>query len=479
MTDICKKTDNEWLARKRKGISDPRSDIMKPEKETISFARAMKLSRNESTELFGRHVNQPLASLLKLANGDMRFSRAEGIFLYDEGDRPYMDFTAGYGALNLGHNPQEVIAAVHEAQKLPAVLLVGFNPLMGALGKTLAAILPGDLSVAVFGSGGAEAVEIAMKTARASTGRQKFVSCVNGYHGLSLGALSVCGSEKFRTLVAPLLAHCELIPFGDLEELEKALQGKDAAAFILEPLQGEGGAVVPPTGYLNGAAELCRKYGTLFVLDEIQTGFGRTGKMFALEHDQVLPDIVTLSKSLGSGVVPISVSVTSKEVWTKAFGSRDKFDLTISTFAGNPAACAAALKTIEILQRDNIPDRTRTLGDYARDRLRGLKTKHELIKEIRGRGLLLGIELETAGPFSKTMEQNLSVMVISALLHRHNILTSYYDFSPAVIRFEPPLTVTAEQIDAAVDALDKVLSMGKKGIALSFGKTAIGSMLRH
>jgi putrescine aminotransferase len=452
---------------------------MKPGKEIIAFDRAMKLSRNESTELFGRYVNHPLASLLKLANGDMRFSRAEGVYLYDERERPYMDLTAGYGALNLGHNPKEVIEAVHEAQKLPAVLLVGFNPLMGALGKTLAAILPGDLSVAVFGSGGAEAVENAMKTARAGTGRHKFVSCLNGYHGLSFGALSVCGSERFRMTVAPLLEHCELIPFGDLEVLEQALRGKDVAAFIVEPVQGEGGAVVPPQGYLNGAAELCRKYGTLLVFDEIQTGFGRTGKMFAMEHDQVIPDIVTLSKSLGSGVVPVSVSVTSEEVWKKAFGSRDRFDLTISTFAGNPAACAAALRTIEILQRDSIPDRARALGDYAGGRLHGLKTKHELIREIRGRGLLLGIELETSGPFSKTMEQNLSVMVISELIHRHNILTSYFDFSPTVIRFEPPLTVTTEQIDKAVDALDKVLSMGKKAIAISFGKTAIGSMLSH
>jgi len=452
---------------------------MKTENEIITFERAMKLSRKESTELFGRYVNHTLASLLKLANSDMRFSRADGIYLYDEDDQPYMDFTAGYGALNLGHNPKEVIEAVHQAQKLPAVLLVGFNPLLGALGKTLASILPGDLSVSIFGSGGAEAVENAMKTARASTGRQKFVSCKNGYHGLTFGALSVCGSKSFRKTVAPLLKHCELIPFGDLQALEEALQSEDVAAFIVEPVQGEGGAVVPPNGYLKGAAELCKKYGTLLVFDEIQTGFGRTGKMFAMEHDHVIPDIVTLSKSLGSGVVPISVSVTSEKVWMNAFGSRDKFDLTISTFAGNSAACAAALKTIEILQRDGTHDHASALGDYARDRLQWLKTKHELIKEIHGRGLLLGIELETTGPFSKTMEQNLSVMIISELLHKHNILTSYFDFSPTVIRFEPPLIVTTEQIDEAVDALDKVLSMGKKGIAMSFGKTAIASILHH
>ncbi|MCJ7482900.1 MAG: aspartate aminotransferase family protein [Thermodesulfovibrionales bacterium] len=452
---------------------------MKPEEQIMTFDRAMNLSRHEATELFRRHINHPLASLLKLGNVDMRFTKAEGIYLYDEEGQRYMDLTAGYGALNLGHNPKEVIKAVNEAQKLPAVLLVGHNPLMGALGKTLASILPGDLSVAIFGSGGAEAIENAMKTARASTGREKFVSCVGGYHGLSFGALSVCGSERFRMTVAPLLEHCELIPFGELKALEQTLQGKEVAAFIVEPVQGEGGAVVPPKGYLKGAADLCRKFGTLLIFDEIQTGFGRTGKMFAMEHDDVIPDIVTLSKSLGSGVVPISVSVTSEEIWMKAFGSRDRFDLIISTFAGNPAACAAALKTIEIMQRDDIPDHARALGDYARNKLQNLKTKHKLVKKIRGNGLLLGIELETAGLFSGTMEHNLSIMVMGELLHKHNILTSYYDFDPKVIRFEPPLIVTTEQIDEAVDALDKVLSRGKQAIALSFGKTAIGSMLRH
>jgi putrescine aminotransferase len=237
--------------------------------------------------------------------------------------------------------------------------------------------------------------------------------------------------------------------------------------------------VVPPRGYLKGAAELCRRFGTLLILDEIQTGFGRTGRMFAMEHDGVIPDIVTLSKSLGSGVVPVSASVTSEKVWMKAFGSRDRFDLTISTFAGNPAACAAGLKTIEILQRDGIPDRARELGEYAQGKLRELKAKHDLIRDIRGRGLMLGIELETAGMFSKTMEQYLPIMVLSELIHKHHILTSYCDFSPTVIRFEPPLIVTTQQIDEAVAALDAVLSRGKAALSLSFGKTALGSLLRH
>jgi putrescine aminotransferase len=439
----------------------------------------MRLSRDESTGLFRKHVNPPMAGLLKLADADRRYTRAEGIHLYDDEGRAYMDLMAGYGSLNLGHNPKEVIEAVDAARNLPAVLLVGFNPLMGALGSALASVLPGDLSVSIFGSGGAEAVEYALKTARACTRRKKFISCVRAYHGLSFGALSVCGSRRYREALAPLLEHCELIPFGDLEALEQKLQGKDVAGFIVEPIQGEGGAVVPPAGYLKRAETLCRKFGTLMILDEIQSGFGRTGRMFAMDHEGVVPDIVTLSKSLGSGVVPVSASVTTEEIWKRAYGSREKFDLTISTFSGNPAACAGALKTIEIMERDNIPERARELGDHARRKLEDLKAQHTLVRAIRGWGLLLGIELDTSGLLSGMLEEDLSMIIISRLLNRHAMLTSYYDFAPGVIRFEPPLIVTREQIDKAVDAFDRVLSEGKTALMVSFGKTALGSMFRR
>ena len=337
---------------------------------------------------------------------------------------------------------------------------------------------PANCPVSIFGSGGAEAVEHALKTARACTGRKKFLSCIGAYHGLSFGALSVCGSLKYRNELAPLLEHCELIPFDDLEALEHKLHGRDFAAFIVEPIQGEGGAVVPAQGYLKGAERLCRKYGTLLILDEIQTGFGRTGAMFAMEHEGVVPDIVTLSKSLGSGVVPVSVSVTTEAIWKQAFGTRGRFDLTISTFSGNPAACAAALKTIEIMRRDGIPERAKSLGDYARGRLEDLKARHRLIKSIRGRGLMLGIEIETSGLIGGLLEREWSTMIASELLNRHDILTSYYDLDPHVLRFEPPLVITREQIDTAVDALDKVFSRGRSALLASSGLTAVKAMVK-
>lgn len=452
---------------------------MKPHSSKLTFEQALVLSRGQASELYGRHVNPFLGRLLRTTNTDIRFNRAEGIYLYDAGGRPYLDFSAGYGALNLGHNPSEVLAAVREAQKLPAVLLVGFNPLVAALGATLSAILPGDLSVAIFGSGGAEAVEHALKTAYLSTGRSKFLSCLGGYHGLSLGALSVCGARRFHSALAPLINHGALIPFGDLDALYRELRDSDIAAFIVEPVQGEGGAVVPPNGYLKGAEELCHRFGTLLILDEIQTGFGRTGRMFALEHEGVVPDIVTLSKSLTAGVVPLSASVTSGSVWKKAFGSLEKFDLTISTYSGNAAACGASLKTIEIMEREGLPERARQMGDYARRKLEALEAKHELVAGIRGQGLMLGIELSKKTMLSGVMEDSLAMMIMSELLSKYAILTAYYDFAPRVLRFEPPLIVTSGEIDAAVDALDRVLSMGIRDLALSFGKTALGSLFRR
>lgn len=444
----------------------------------MTFEEAIKSTRRNSIELFKKHVNPELAGLLKLANIDKRYIRAEGIYMYDDEGKTYLDFSAGYGALNLGHNPPEILEAVRKASSLPSILLDGYNPLMCALAANLSELLPGDLTITSFGSGGAEAVELALKTARAYSHRKRFISCHNAYHGLTFGALSVGGTTRYRKVFGPLLEHCEAIPFGDLKSLEQELREGDVAAFIVEPIQGEGGAVVPPSGYLKGAEELCHKYGALLILDEIQTGFGRTGKLFALEYDGVAPDIVLLSKSLSAGVIPISVSVTTEEIWKKAFGARDRFDLTISTFGGNPAACAAALKTIEITLREDLPGRAAEMGLYSKEKLELLRSKCSFIKEIRGEGLMLGIELNPPRLAGAAMRENLAPMVISHLLNNYGIHTPYYEFATTVLRFEPPLTVTKDQIDKALDALDATLSKGTVGLFAAFGKSALGRMIK-
>jgi putrescine aminotransferase len=394
--------------------------------------------------------------------------------LFDEAGRRYLDFTAGYGSLNLGHNPSEVLEAVARARSLPAVMLVGYNPLMGAVASNLARLLPGGLDVTSFGNGGAEAVETALRTAMAATGKRRLLSCDGAYHGLSLGAMSVCGADKYCEAVGRFTEHCQRVPFGDLEALEAALRKDDVAAFIVEPVQGEGGAVVPPQGYLKGAEEACRRHGTLLIVDEIQTGFGRTGRMFAVEHEGVEPDIITLSKSMGSGVVPVSVSVTRRDIWDRAFGSRDRFDMVVSTFGGNPAACAAALKTMEVMVRDRVPERAAELGGYARRRLEEVASRHGSVRRVQGKGLLLGLSL---GKEDGRGAGNMPAMVISRLLNKHGIATSYYDLDPDVVRFEPPLIATREHLDEAVAALDETLGKGALGLGLSFGASAMSRTL--
>lgn len=439
--------------------------------DIMTLEEALEIGRVEAADLFAEHVNPAEGKLFKLVDMDKRYVSAEGVYLFDDSGRSYMDLTAGYGSLNLGHNPKEVIEASNRVRALPAVLIAGFNPLMGALGLTLSRLLPGELSVCSYGNGGAEGVEMALKTARSSTRRRRLVSCLNGYHGLTFGALTVSKCNTYCETLGRFSECCEFVPFGDLNALEKALKGDDVAAFIVEPVQGEGGANVAPDGYLRGAKELCQRHGTLLILDEIQTGFGRTGKMFAMEHDGVIPDIVVLSKSLASGVMPISVSVTTPEIWDAAYGKDERFDLVISTFGGNPPACAAALKTIEVMLRDDIPSKADKLGEYAKKRLSELRDRHDTIKAVRGRGLLLGLELEARGLGGKLAGDNYVAMVISRLLNGHGILTAYYDLCKTVVRFEPPLVITKEQIDQAIDAIDKTLGSSTLGLAGALGKT--------
>ncbi|HET6437290.1 MAG TPA: aspartate aminotransferase family protein [Anaeromyxobacter sp.] len=445
----------------------------------LSFEEALARSGREAFDAFASHVSPIGAGLLRRANMDKRYTRAEGPYLYDEAGRPYLDLTAGCGALGLGHNPPEVLDAVQRARSHPAVLIMGYSPLQGALAEALASLLPGELSVACFGNGGAEAVELALRTARAATRRRRFLFCEGGYHGLSLGAMSVSGSPRYRQAFGPLLEPCASVPFGDLGALEGRLADGDVAAFIIEPVQGEGGAVVPPEGFLAAAGEACRAHGALLIVDEIQTGFGRTGRLFAIEHDGVVPDVVVLSKSLSAGVVPTSVCVTTPEIWDRAFGTRDRFDLTISTFGGNPAACAASLKAIEITLRQDLAGRARILGERARAGLEELAKRHETVKAIRGRGLLLGVELRPPASVSALgMQDDYVALVASCLLNDRGILTTWFDLAPAVLRFEPPLIVTEQEIDQAIEALDHVLGLGAGRLALSLGKGTLSRMFK-
>ncbi len=457
--------------------------------EFISLSDALKQNREQVIESHKSYLNSWLATMLRLLDFDKQFVKAEGIHVWDSEGNQYLDFLGAYGALNLGHNHPRILAALEQVRELPNLLQASLGTMAGVLANNLAVVTPGNLNRSFFGNSGAEAVEGALKLARAATGRQDVIYCDGSFHGKTLGALSVTGREKYQKAFQPLLPGCTSVPFGNLEALESKLEQKTAAAFIAEPIQGEGGIILPPEGYLSGARELCSRYGTLLIIDEIQTGLGRTGEMFACQHEGVIPDILCLAKSLGGGVMPIGVYISTDEVWGKAYGSIDKALLHTSTFGGNTWATAAAVETLEVIYDENLPKKANDSGIYLLDGLQKLKEKYPLIKEVRGRGLMLGIEFSqpeglaakaSFGLVNKLSEEYLGSMIAGELLNKYQIITAYTLNNPNVIRLEPPLNVTREQIDDLLRALEEILSSHKGffSVAASGAKTTIKSLFR-
>jgi len=386
-------------------------------------------------ELYRRHLNRSLADLLRFMGFEAIEVRGQGATVYDTAGNEYIDCLAGFGALSMGHAPQPIVdAVVDQAQKLPLSTRLLFSAPEAELAAQLARITPGDLQYTFFCNSGAEAVEGALKLARFHTKRTKIVGAIGGFHGKTFGALSASGRDVYKAPFQPLVPDFAHVPYGDIEALDRAVDERTAAV-ILEPIQGEAGVIIPPQGYLRQARELCTERGALLILDEVQTGMGRTGKNFAAEHEGVVPDIMTLGKALGGGVMPIGAFVGTPAVWTM-------FDenplLHSSTFGGNPLACRAGLAAIDMLERENLAARAAELGGYFLAKLRQLARRYpQLIEEVRGRGLLIGVSFADA---------DVGGMVIAALAARR-VLAAYMLNNPKVVRFEPPLTIAREEID--------------------------------
>lgn len=436
-------------------------------------------SHSKTMELYRNYLNPGFAKLLSLIGFDKVYKKAEGCVITDDEGRQYLDFLGGYGAINIGHNHPHVIEALEKVKNKPNILQAGINPYAAALAANLALLTEGVLTRVFFGNSGAEAVEGALKLARIASGKSRVVYCRNSFHGKTMGALSVTGREKYRRYFEPLLAGCDEVEYGNLEELEnKFLQG-DAGAFIVEPVQGEGGIIVPPKGYLKEVRRLCDKYEVLLILDEIQTGFGRTGKMFAYMHEDIEPDILCIAKSLGGGIMPIGAYITRNEIYQKAYGSGDRCLLHTSTFGGNTYACAAALAAIEVICSEELAKKAAEKGIYLLTKLEWLKNRYDIIREVRGKGLMIGLEFNNH--FSKMlnlltngMVENLSSeyyasLVAGKLLNEHNILTAYTLNNPNVIRVEPPLTMSTEQLDRLTDALQEIFSQNRGFLRMAAG----------
>jgi putrescine aminotransferase len=356
-------------------------------------------SAHPGVQQYARHVNPAFVKLLGLLRYGRALVKARDIWIWDHEGRKYLDALASYGAVNIGHNHPRLLARLQRHLGDDALNFVHVGPSVhaGALARRLTELAGEPLEIAWFTSSGAEAVEAGMRLARAATRRRGFLYCQGGYHGTSLGTLSIMGHDRLRRPFEPLLRDCRAVPFGDIGALRQALRPRRAAALVIDPGLCEAGVRFAPAGYLAEAQELCRRHGTLLILDEIQTGLGRTGELFAYHSESVVPDILILAKSLSGGIAPIGATLTSAAIHDRAFGRMDRCDMQFSTFGGNSFSCVAALETLDIIADQGLVANSRERGREILDGLRARLGSHPLVRDIRGRGLLIAIELDAAG----------------------------------------------------------------------------------
>lgn len=401
----------------------------------------------ETMEKYAEYVNPTLVTATRFAGfGDVEME-ASGTIVTDCSGNKYIDCLGGFGVFSLGHRHPEVVAAVKDQlDRMPLATRTFFNKPLADLGELIAKITPGNLQYIFVCNSGTEAVEGALKAARMCTKRTDFISTVGGFHGKTMGSLSATGRDVYKTPFEPLIPGFTHVPFGDASAVEKAISDKTAAV-IVEPIQGEGGIHVPPDDYLPRLREICTKHGALLILDEVQTGLGRTGKMFACEHWGVVPDIMCLAKALGGGVMPIGAFVGTPGVWEAVF--REHPLIHTSTFGGNPLACRAAIAAITVTLREDLATRAARLGVDFIAKLRAVKEKHpKALTDVRGLGLMIGVEFALA---------DVGELVMNGLARR-GVIAAYTLNNMKVIRFEPPLIITEAEIDKAVTAFDESIA---------------------
>lgn len=372
--------------------------------------------------------------------------RGEGCYIWDHEGRRFLDCLGSYGCFSLGHRHPKVVEAVK--RQLDQMGLSGkafFSKPAADLAQELAQLAPGSLEYTFFSNSGTEAVEAALKIAKGTTGRAKIVSTEGSYHGKTIGALACTGRDKYRKKFEPLMPGVVFVPYGDSAAAAAEIDDR-TAAMIVEPIQGEGGIIVPPDGYLRDLRKACDKAGALLIFDEVQTLLGRTGYWFGCNHDDVAPDLMTLAKALGGGILPIGATMGTQELWEKMFN--DNPLAHTSTFGGNPMACTAGLATLQVMREEGLVERSQVQGQKLRAGLDSVRAAHtDLLKEVRGRGLMIGVEF--------TMDE-VGELVIAQMLKR-GLCAAYTLGNPRVMRFEPPLIISDSQIDFAVEVFGEAV----------------------
>jgi ornithine--oxo-acid transaminase len=423
----------------------------------------------EALDLHAQTVNPQFVRLLRTIGFDRRWARAEGAYLWDADGNRYLDVLGGFGMFNVGRNNPCIREALVEAMELerPGSVQLGVDVLPALLAEQLLRLAPPSVERVLFTSSGAESVEAAIKLARAATGRGGVLSLEHAFHGLTLGALSATADPAFTTRFGPLLPGFEKVAC-DLNALERRLRAEDVALFIAEAVQGKG-VNLPPAGYLEGAQALCRRYGTLFCVDEVQTGFGRTGRMLALDHWGLEPDLITVAKSLSGGYVPVGALLMSSQVYDGVFDSLPNAVSHGSTFAPNDLAMVAGLATLRELDEQGLVDRSARLGELLLERTRGFVDRFEVVRDVRGLGLMWAIEFEEPPGGSRTWKLLERIqpglfaqLVIVPLFRDHRILSQVAGHGLNVLKAIPPLVVTEEDVDWFASALEDTIARAEK-----------------
>lgn len=443
----------------------------------------------ERGTLHSRYLNEQLVRVLKTIGFDVGFRRGQGQYLYDRQDQKYLDLLSGFGVFAIGRNHptlRQALTSVLDSD-LPNLVQMDVSVLAGLLAERLIKFVP-YLEKVFFANSGTECVEAAIKFARGATGRPGILYMGHAYHGLSYGSLSLTDDKNFRTGFEPLLPGCTSVPFSDIAELERALATRQYAAFIFEPIQGKG-VNIPDDAFLPEAAALCRKYGTLLVADEIQTGMGRTGKFLAVEHWNVEPDMVLLSKSLSGGHVPVGTLLTRKAIFDKIFDRMDRAVVHGSTFSKNDLAMAAGIATLEVIEQERLVENAARLGARIQNAFTAMIQKHELVKDVRGKGLMIGIEFGQPKSFAlkaswnvlETASAGLFCQLITIPLFKdHKVLTQVSGHASHTIKILPPLMITEEDCEWIETSFDSVIASAHRvpGAVWSLGKTLVDNAMR-
>jgi ornithine--oxo-acid transaminase len=439
----------------------------------FDLGKLIEINQGKQLSLLSQYMNPQMAKVLKLLGFDPVYVKGQGSHLWDAAGNDYLDMQAGFGVFALGRSHPKIKQAIMDFLEMdsPNLIKMGAQLPAGLLAKKLIdEYAPPGIDTVFFCNSGAEAVDGALKFAHAFTGKKRFLYCDHSFHGLSIGALSINGCPEFRSDYEAILSGGIGIPFNDTLRLETELSKGDVAAFVFEPVIGHG-VFIPNDDFLPCARELCSRYGTLLIADEVQTGLGRTGKFFACDHWNVTPDIIAISKSLSGGYCPIGAVLYPRKVYDSVYKSLDQCMVHSSTFSQNDLAAVCGLATLNVIEEENLVENSAAIGKYIMDRLSSLAGKYEMVQEIRGKGLMIAVEfgepksmlLKTGWHMINKLHKNLFCQsILVPLMMDHHILAQVSGHGRHIIKLLPPLVFSREDADRFLDAFDQTLAAAHK-----------------